>query len=280
MADPVAVRLWQRALCVRLNLKGRILISKDGINGTIGGDTADLKQYVKEFEYYDAFKATSFKWSDGGREDFPKLVIRVRTEIVTFGAPDELTVDANGVVGGGIHLKPEAVHKLVAERGDEVLFFDSRNAYEATVGKFKNAIVPDVSNTRSFATELDDPKYDAIKDKPIVTYCTGGIRCEVLSVLMKNRGFKEVYQLDGGIVKYGETYGDAGLWEGSLYVFDNRMGTKFSNQAVDIAACIHCDTATSNYENCADKACDKLIVVCDSCAKDVLCADCSIVAVS
>ncbi|MBC7547016.1 rhodanese-related sulfurtransferase [Candidatus Saccharibacteria bacterium] len=280
LADPVAVRLWQRALCERLNLKGRILISKDGINGTIGGDIADLKQYVKEFEYYDAFKATGFKWSDGGREDFPKLVIRVRTEIVTFGAPDELTVDANGVVGGGIHLKPEAVHKLVAERGDEVLFFDSRNAYESTVGKFKNAIIPDVSNTRSFATELDDPKYDAIKDKPIVTYCTGGIRCEVLSVLMKNRGFKEVYQLDGGIVKYGETYGDAGLWEGSLYVFDNRMGTKFSKQAVDIAACIHCDTATSNYENCADKACDKLIVVCDSCAKDVLCADCSIVAVS
>jgi UPF0176 protein len=280
LTDPVAVRLWQRALCDRLNLKGRILISKDGINGTLGGDIGDLKQYAKEFKQYPAFSGTTFKWSDGSRDDFPKLAIRVRSEIVTFGAPDELIVTTDGVIGGGTHLKPEAVHKLVAERGDEVVFFDGRNVYEATVGKFKNAIVPDVSNTRDFATELDDPKYDAIKDKPIVTYCTGGIRCEVLSVLMKNRGFKEVYQLDGGIVKYGQTYGDTGLWEGSLYVFDNRMGTKFSDKAVDIAQCIHCNALTSNYENCANKACNKLIVVCDGCTTDVRCVDCGPISIS
>ena len=79
-----------------------------------------------------------------------------------------------------------------------------------------------------------------IKDKPIVTYCTGGIRCEVLSMLMKNRGFNEVYQIDGGIVKYGEKYADEGLWEGSLYVFDERMGMKFSDKAIDIGECVHC----------------------------------------
>lgn len=280
LSDPEAVRLWQRSTCERLNLKGRILISTQGINGTLGGDISDLKQYAKETKQYLAFKDTTFKWSEGGRDDFPKLSIRVRDEIVTFGAPEELLVDATGVIGGGKHLKPAAVHKLVEERGDDVIFFDGRNAYEASVGKFKNAIIPNISATRDFATELQDPKYDAIKDKPIVTYCTGGIRCEVLSVLMKNRGFKEVYQMDGGIVTYGETYADAGLWEGSLYVFDDRMGTKFSDNAVDIGSCVHCAAKTSNYENCANKICNKLIVVCEHCARNVHCLDCTPVAVS
>ena len=89
----------------------------------------------------------------------------------------------------------------------EVIFFDGRNAYEAQVGRFKGAMIPDVKTTPDFLAELDDPKYDAIKERPIVTYCTGGIRCEILSVLMKNRGFKEVYQIKGGIVRYGEKYG-------------------------------------------------------------------------
>jgi len=173
-------------------------------------------------------------------------------------------------------LKPEEIHKLVEERGDEVVFFDGRNAYEAAVGKFKNAIVPDVRYTRNFATELDDPKYNDIKDKPVVTYCTGGIRCEVLSMLMKKRGFKEVYQIDGGIVQYGEKYGDDGLWEGSLYVFDGRMGTKFSGQAKDIGTCVHCGGKTSNYENCADKACNGLVLICKNCQPVKRhCADCT-----
>lgn len=106
----------------------------------------------------------------------------------------------------------------MAERGDEVVFFDGRSAHEARIGKFKNAIIPDVTTTPDFINELDSGKYDHLKEKPIVTYCTGGIRCEVLSVLMKNRGFKEVYQIDGGIVRYGEEFGDDSLWEGSLYV--------------------------------------------------------------
>jgi UPF0176 protein len=122
--------------------------------------------------------------------------------------------------------------------------------------------------------ELEDPKYEAIKDKPVVTYCTGGIRCEVLSVLMKNRGFKEVYQIDGGIVKYGEAYGDDGLWEGSLYVFDDRMGTKFTDKAKDIGVCVHCSGKTSNYENCQNLDCNALIVVCESCIDRQFCPDC------
>src|SRR6185437_3709677 len=128
ITDPDAVRLWQRALCEKLYLQGRILISEHGINGTLGGEIDDLKTYVKETKQYAGFKGTIFKWSEGKREDFPKLSVKVRDEIVTFGAKDELKVDEHGVVGGGKHLKPEEVHKLVAERGDDVVFFDGRNA--------------------------------------------------------------------------------------------------------------------------------------------------------
>lgn len=273
IADPEAVRLWQRALCEKLGLKGRIIIAEHGINGTVGGDIEDLKAYAKATKQYEAFKGIVFKWSEGGREDFPRLSIKVRPEIVTFGAADEIQVDEKGIVGGGKHLKPKQVHELVKQR-DDVIFFDGRNAYEAAVGKFKDAVVPEVDHTRDFAKELEDPKYNDIKDKPVVTYCTGGIRCEVLSMLMKKKGFQEVYQVDGGIVKYGEEYGDDGLWEGSLYVFDDRMGMKFSDKAADIGECVHCGGKTSNYENCANKACNKLILMCENCVAETYCPSC------
>lgn len=268
ISDPEAVKLWQKALCQRLNLKGRILISKHGINGTVGGAMDDLKAYTKETKSYAGFKEMAFKWSEGTRDHFPRLSIKVRDEIVAFGAGDELQVDQNGVKNGGVHLKPEQVHELVRERGEDVVFFDGRNAYEAAVGKFKDAVVPDTRTSKDFIAELDSGKYDDIKDKPIVAYCTGGIRCEILSSLMKNRGFKDVYQIDGGIVKYGETYGDEGLWEGSLYVFDDRMGVKFSDKAKDIGSCIHCGATTSNYENCALQSCNDLVLICETCKTD------------
>lgn len=265
ISDPEAVRLWQRALCEKLNLKGRILISKHGINGTVGGDIDDVKAYVKQTKSFAPFKGVAFKWSDGGSDNFPRLSIKVRDEIVTFGAADEIEVDTNGIVGGGKHLKPAQLHELVEKHGEDVVFFDGRNAYEAAVGKFKDAVVPDVEHTRDFGKELEDPKYDAIRGKPVVTYCTGGIRCEVLSMMMKKRGFTDVYQMDGGIVKYGEAYKDEGLWEGSLYVFDDRMGMKFSDQAKDIGICVHCNDTTSNYENCVNIACNKLVLLCKNC---------------
>lgn len=264
LADPEAIRLWQMSLCERFNLRGRILISKHGVNGTVGGDLADLKKYVHETKAYAPLKGMQFKWSDGTREDFPKLSVKVRDEIVSFGADGELKVDERGVVDGGKHLTPADVHKLVAER-DDVVFFDGRNAHEAVIGKFKNAVVPDTRTSKDFIRELESGKYDGIKDKPVVTYCTGGIRCEILSSLMKKRGFNEVYQIDGGIVKYGEAYGDDGLWEGSLYVFDGRKRTTFTSKAKDIGACTHCGAKTSNYENCTNQRCNRLMLVCTPC---------------
>jgi len=263
--DPEAVKLWQKTLCEGLNLRGRILISEHGINGTVGGDLDELKKYVKATKQYPGFKGTVFKWSDGSREDFPRLRVQVKPEIVAFDAADELKVDDKGVVNGGKHLKPEQVHELVEKHGDDVVFFDGRNAYEAKIGKFKNAVVPDTRTSRDFIRELESGKYDELKDKPVVTYCTGGIRCEILSSLMKNRGFKEVYQIDGGIVKYGEKYGDDGLWEGSLHVFDDRMKVDFSDHAKTVGECIHCNGPTNNYENCALATCNDLVLICLFC---------------
>ncbi len=265
--DPAAVMLWQKTLTDSLNLHGRILISPHGINGTVGGDMSDLKKYIKATKQFEVFKKTVFKWSEGCREDFPRMSVKVRDELVAFNASDELRVDENGVVGGGKHLKPKALHKLMQER-DDIVFFDGRNAHEAAIGKFKDAIVPDTNTTHDFISELDSGKYDDIKDKPVVTYCTGGIRCEVLSSLMKNRGFNEVYQIDGGIVKYGEAYGDDGLWEGSLRVFDDRIKVEFSDHAKTIGICVHCQGKTSNYENCAWVACNDLVLICENCKTD------------
>ncbi|MFM7873253.1 MAG: rhodanese-related sulfurtransferase, partial [Actinomycetota bacterium] len=194
VTDPEAVRLWQTTLCDSLGLKGRILISRHGINGTLGGDMSALKSYVKQTKQYPGFKKIDFKWSDGTGEDFPRLSVKVRDELVSFGVANEIQVDTKGVIDGGEHLTPEEVHKLIEERGDQVVFFDGRNSYEAKVGKFKNAVVPEVKTTKDFIGEIESGKFDHLKTKPIVTYCTGGIRCEILSSVMKKRGFEEVYQ--------------------------------------------------------------------------------------
>lgn len=274
ISDPEAIRLWQWTLCDGLGLKGRILISPHGINGTLGGNMTELKKYVRRTKEYPGFKNIDFKWSDGTGDDFPRLRVRVRDEVVSFGAPGELKVDENGVIGGGIHLRPEEVNELVAKRGEEVVFFDGRNAFEAKIGKFKNTIVPNVNTTRDFVKELESGKYDYLKDKPIVTYCTGGIRCEVLSSVMKNRGFNEVYQIEGGIVRYGERFADRGLWEGSLYIFDARMNHEFSAEAKVIGECERCGAPTSKYYNCANLACRRLILLCEECTIDNVSRNC------
>ncbi len=269
LADPEAVKLWQKTLADSLNLRGRILISRDGINGTVGGDIEDLKTYIKETKKLPGFKGIVFKWSNGTREDFPRMSVRYRRELVGFkNSEDEFEVDEHGVVGGGVHLKPEEVNAMVEQYGDDVVFFDGRNASEALVGKFKNAVVPDTRTSRDFIAELESDKYDDIKNKKVISYCTGGIRCEVISAMMKKRGFKDVYQIDGGIVKYGEKYGDDGLWEGALRVFDDRKVITFSDHAKTIGKCIHCAAATSNFENCAEPSCNELVLICDDCKQD------------
>ena len=266
VADPEALKLWQKTLCESLGLKGRILISKHGINGTLGGDMSALKKYVRETKQFAGFGKIDFKWSEGTGQDFPRLSVKTRKELVAFASPDEITVDKSGVTNGGKHLKPAEVNKLVEERGDEVVFFDGRNAFEAKIGKFKNAIVPETDTTHDFIRELESGKYDHLKEKPIVTYCTGGIRCEILSAAMINRGFQEVFQMQGGIVRYGEAFKDKGLWEGSLYVFDERMTMDFSDETKVIGECEVCSGPTKSFVNCANLGCKDLVLLCDDCS--------------
>ncbi|MGM1018115.1 MAG: rhodanese-related sulfurtransferase [Actinomycetota bacterium] len=279
LPDPEAVRVWQRDMGEALGLRGRLIISQHGINGTLGGDLPELKKWVRSFRSYAPLAKADIKWSEGtgldedGRSlDFPKLSVKVRDEIVSFGAPGEIRVDETGVVGGGVRLSPDDLHALVAERGDDVVFFDGRNALEAQIGRFRDAVVPDTETTRDFVRLLDSGAYDDLKGKPVVTYCTGGIRCEVLSSLMTSRGFGEVYQLEGGIVRYGERFGDDGLWDGSLYVFDRRGSVDFSDHTAVIGTCVGCGTSTKRTANCPDASCRRQFVVCEACDA-VACAE-------
>ena len=268
VTDPEAVRLWQSTLCQSLDLKGRILISQHGINGTLGGELENLKRYVKATKQYRGFKKIDFKWSEGSGTDFPRLSVKVRPELVSFGVPENLRVNEDGIVGGGKHLKPREVNALAEKLGDDLVFFDGRNAYEAKVGRFKNAVIADVRTTKDFIAELDSGKYDHLKNKAVVTYCTGGIRCEILTTVMKERGFNDVYQIEGGIVRYGEKYGDRGLWEGSLYTFDGRKTIDFSDETKLIGECDFCSQPTKHFVNCANDFCHRQYLVCDFCVKN------------
>ena len=283
IADPEAVRLWQQQLCESLGLRGRIIISSHGINGTVGGELDACKQYARRTREFGPFASLEVKWSEGTAlvdapeerlhgvdraprwkriTDFPKLSVKVRDELVAFGIPAETRVDADGVIGGGQHLSPQQVNELVANRGDDVVFFDGRNAWEAEIGRFRGAIVPDVRTTHDFIAQIDAGDYDDLKGRPVVTYCTGGIRCEILSAAMRERGFGEVYQVDGGIVKYGEAFGNDGLWEGSLAVFDGRESLDFGPGAAVIGRCRVCDAPSSTVVNCTDTSCKHRFVVC------------------
>ncbi|TWX38365.1 rhodanese-related sulfurtransferase [Frigoribacterium sp. ACAM 257] len=272
LADPDALRLWQRDLAESLGLRGRVLLSPHGVNGTLGGDVEQLRRWVRKTKDYRAFSDLDVKWSDGGADDFPRLSVKVRDEIVTFGAVDELEVDESGVVGGGARLSPDELHELVAR--EDVVFLDGRNEFEARIGRCRDAVVPDVSTTREFVAELDSGRWDHLKERTIVTYCTGGVRCEVLSSLMVSRGFGRVHQLDGGVARYGERFGDDGLWEGSLYVFDRRGSVRFSDHAAVVGRCATCGEGTSRMQNCSDLQCREQLVVCASCAdRDVVLCD-------
>ncbi|HUP26677.1 MAG TPA: rhodanese-related sulfurtransferase [Candidatus Limnocylindrales bacterium] len=256
--DPETVVFWQRNLCERLHLKGRIIVSEQGINGTVGGRIEDVKMYVRDMNKHPLFKKIQYKWSDGSAQDFPRLSVKVRPELVTL-APGEKFDVFNSTKG----LKPKAWHEYLSDHPDAIVL-DARNDYESDIGAFKakNVVKPKIKNFRDIKPELDKLP----KDQPILTYCTGDVRCEYLSAYMKHKGFDEVYHLDGGIVKYGEEYKDQGHWEGKCFVFDDRMKLTFSHESQDIGACVHCQTKTSEHINCADKACNRLVLVCAGCA--------------
>lgn len=275
LSDPRAVQLWQKNLAYGLNIKGRVIVSAQGINATLGGDARDLKAYIKETKGYLPFKRAVFKWSDGTSNDFPRLSVKLRDELVSFGVVKRISVNSKGVVGTGKRISPEDLHDLVDRKPNDVVFVDGRNMIEAAIGRFKNAVVFNVNHTRDFPNEITKSKYKPLKDKTMITYCTGGIRCEILSKLFIDAGYKDVYQLDGGIVSYLDKYKDAGLWEGSLYVFDRRQAIKASADAKTLGSCSYCGGPTERYINCSNQQCNELILACRKCApKSRFCTGC------
>lgn len=256
---------WQKELCTRLGLVGRIIVSPHGINGTLGGDSVSLRRYKSQMNASGIFRGIHYKWSEGTENMFPKLSVKVRDELVAFEAADEIKIDdETGVIGGGQRVRPEMVKEFLKDNPDAV-FFDGRNVYESGVGHFQDAVLPEVRTSRDFLQEIEKPKYKDLKDRPILTYCTGGIRCEILTVLMKNRGFNNVYQLDGGIVTYGKKYPKDSLWEGSCYVFDGRLLDKFSDETDVVGTCIICKDKTENYSHCANDPCGTQMLICEKC---------------
>jgi len=259
--DPETLKFWQRSLCQKLGLTGRIIVAEQGINGTLGGELDDLKSYVKEMNTHPLFRGINYKWSDGTGDEFPKLSVKVRDELVTL-RPDE-EFDVFDSTRG---FSPKQWHDYI-EANPDVIILDARNDYESDIGAFKgkNVIKPDIKAFRDIKDELEKLP----KDQPILTYCTGDIRCEYLSAYMTHRGFDDVHHLDGGIVKYGQQYGDDGHWEGKCFVFDQRLNVGFSEDAADIGTCIHCQTKTSQHINCQNVACNQLVLVCEDCADNM-----------
>lgn len=258
IADPEVFRLWQEALCRQLGLRGRIIVSPVGLNGTLGGPLKSLKAYKKAMRTLADFKTMEYKWSAGGAADFPRLSVKVRLEPVTLAADENFDS-----LDPGRGLTPAEWHRYL-EKHPEAVVLDARNDYESQLGSFKakNLIKPAIKTFKEIK-----PLVKALsKKEPILTYCTGDIRCEYLSAYMKGIGFEEVYHLKGGIMKYGQKYGDGGFWRGKCYVFDRRMKLGFSPQAADLARCLACSRRTSDQVNCDD--CNRQLVVCLACQKE------------
>lgn len=256
--NPEEIRLWQKELCTKLALTGRIILAHEGINGTLGGSRESAEQYKKEMLNHPLFAAIDFKESDGDAHHFPRLRIVIKKEIVNLGL-DPITINAQN---GGVHLTPQQTHELLNNKPENLVVLDGRNYYEARVGKFTDAITPEIQNFRDFPEYIDN-NVEIFKDKTVLMYCTGGIRCERASAYLKSKGVtKEVYQVAGGIHRYVEQFPE-GHFRGKNYVFDGRITQKITNDI--LATCDTCATSCDEYTNCINAACNKQIILCDPC---------------
>ncbi|CAN5668642.1 rhodanese-related sulfurtransferase [soil metagenome] len=250
IADPHAFAAAQRKLCVSLGLKGRLLIATEGINGTLAGPTEAINHYVSAFHSHSRFADVEMKVSAGDENTFPKLVVKVRSEIVTLGA-GELTPERHN------QLTPAEWKRMMEEDADVVLL-DVRNRFESDAGRFEGAVVCEIENFRDLPAYVE--KLEPLKEKKVLMYCTGGIRCEKASALLRSRGFADVFQLHGGIVKYQEQFGNE-HWQGECFVFDQRMTVRVEEELVQIGRCAHTGRTTSRFVNCLHDPCHKLFIL-------------------
>ncbi len=248
--DPHAFASGQRKLCVELGVKGRVLIAREGVNGTLAGPADAIEKYMSELKTDSRFMDIEFKVSEGDAATFPKLVVKVRKEIVTLNA-GELEPDREN------QLSPSA-WKQMMERDPSVVLLDVRNRYESTAGKFEDAVVCDIGHFRELPAYVE--QLEPLKDKRVLMYCTGGIRCEKASALLRKRGFRDVFQLRGGIAAYQEKFGNE-HWLGECFVFDQRMTVRKEEGLVQIGRCAHTEQPTSRFVNCLHDPCHNLFLL-------------------
>ncbi len=256
--NPDAIAKWQRSLCEGLHLTGRIILAGEGINGTLGGTDEACQEYIQAMNNHELFGDIDFKTAQGGSESFPKLKISVKNEIVRMGIdPEQVTVKDTG-----IHLTPEQTHELLSNRPDNLIVLETRNDYEWEVGRFEGAENPNIKTFREFPAYVEQ-NLERYKDKEVLMYCTGGVRCERASAFLVQKNVAaKVYQIEGGIHRYIEQYPN-GHFRGKNYVFDERIAVR-ANEDI-LSSCLHCDTKSDDYTNCLNAFCNKHYTVCPPC---------------
>ena len=216
--DLVALQNQLYAICNKNNVMGTILIANEGVNGTISAKPKEIEETLISIQKDDRFSEIEVKYSSANKQPFHKMRVRLKKEIVTIGLPE---INPNKTVG--TYVKPEEWNDIISD--PDVILIDTRNKFEIKIGSFKNALDPRTTSFRDFPEWVKKFKQDKENtNKKIAMYCTGGIRCEKASSLMKEDGFNEVYHLQGGILKYLEQVEkEKSLWEGECFVFDDRV---------------------------------------------------------
>jgi len=258
----------QRALCTQLGLKGRLLVASEGINGTLSGLPSPVEHYMSSLRADLRFSDIEFKLSEGAPDTFPRLAIKVRPEIVTLGAGIPLKADLDN------HLSP-ADWKRRLEEDPDVVVVDVRNRYESDAGRFDGALACDIENFRELPAYVET--LEELRDKTVLMYCTGGIRCEKASALFRAKGFEKVFQLHGGIVNYQKEFGNE-HWLGECFVFDKRMTVRVDDGLKPVGRCAHTGRTSGRLVNCLHDLCHKLFILAEETeAEDpetVLCPEC------
>jgi UPF0176 protein len=258
--NPQELRDWMFVRATELGLTGRVLVAEEGLNGTLEGSLENTRVFASELLADARFDDMNIKTSVGDGTTFKKLSVKVRNEIVGTQF-DPKTVDPR--IATGKHLSPEELRTWYENEKDFVVV-DMRNEYEYQSGHFKDSVNPGLRNSRDLPEAV--AKLEGIKDKTVLTVCTGGVRCEKMSAFLLAQGFKDVYQLENGIHSYMEKYPGQD-YLGTLYTFDQRVTMDFGGDRQIIGECRICSAKTERYVNCANDVCHLHFIACDACQK-------------
>jgi UPF0176 protein len=255
--DPHKLMGDYKALCEKHELKGRTIIAEEGINGTLEGTLENTEKFLEEFLHDDRFEDIHIKKSKGEGDSFPRLMVKVRNEIVGTRFPKEI----DPRVQTAPHMSAEELHTLY-EKQDDFIILDMRNSYEYASGHFENSLDPGMDASRQLPDIIK--KLNVHHDKKIITVCTGGVRCEKMSAYLLQKGFKNVHQLDGGMHTYMEKYPE-GHFKGTLFTFDDRLVMNFGGKREIVGKCKRCEAPNEQYQNCANAECNMLFLICNDC---------------